>query len=182
MAPAIRETVFGHDTGHERGDDHLTRASDVVDCVRGIDGDGQREHERERKSRNGSNREARRERERRQRSERDPAPGGNRRRRSAAARVRAGLSDGSVPVDAAGGWLHNIAGETYVVAPACFAAFATGRDLAAATVRRPRVVRLSVALLNGTCHHRPDIGRASPTIGGHSRIGTSRRNHRMGKG
>ena len=55
--------------------------------------------------------------------------------------VRAGLRDGSVPVNAAGAWLHNIAGEAYVVAPACFEAFPTGRELAAATVRN-RVVRL----------------------------------------
>ena len=55
--------------------------------------------------------------------------------------VRAGLRDTSVPVNAAGAWLHNIAGEAYVVAPACFEAFAAGRELAAATIRN-RVVRL----------------------------------------
>ena len=55
--------------------------------------------------------------------------------------VRAGFRDGSVPVNAGGAWLHNIAGEAYVVAPACFEAFAAGRDLAPATVRN-RVVRL----------------------------------------
>ena len=55
--------------------------------------------------------------------------------------VRGGLHDGSVPVNTAGAWLHNIEGEAYVVAPACFGAFATGRDLAPATVRH-RVVRL----------------------------------------
>ena len=55
--------------------------------------------------------------------------------------VRAGLRDGSVPVNAAGAWLHNIAGDAYVVAPACFEAFAAGRELAPATVRH-RVVRL----------------------------------------
>ena len=55
--------------------------------------------------------------------------------------VRAGLRDGSVPVNIAGAWLHNIAGEAYVVAPACFEAFAVGRDLAPATIRN-RVVRL----------------------------------------
>ena len=55
--------------------------------------------------------------------------------------ARTGLSDGSVPVNADGAWLQNIAGETYVVAPACFEAFAAGWDLAAATVRN-RVVRL----------------------------------------
>ena len=55
--------------------------------------------------------------------------------------VRAGLRDGSVPVNAGGAWLHNIAGEAYAVAPACFEAFAAGRDLATATIRN-RVVRL----------------------------------------
>ena len=55
--------------------------------------------------------------------------------------MRAGLRDGSVAVNAAGAWLHNIAGEAYAVAPACFEAFAAGRDLAPATVRN-RVVRL----------------------------------------
>ena len=55
--------------------------------------------------------------------------------------VRTGLRDGSVPVNAPGAWLHNIEGEAYVVAPACFEAFAAGRDLAPATIRH-RVVRL----------------------------------------
>ena len=55
--------------------------------------------------------------------------------------VRRGLRDGSVPVNAPGAWLHNIAGEAYVVAPPCFEAFAAGRDLAPVTVRH-RVVRL----------------------------------------
>ena len=65
--------------------------------------------------------------------------------------VRAGVRDGSVPVNAAGAWLHNIEGEAYVVSPACFEAFAAGRDLAPATVRN-RVVRLGR-------HHQ----RASPS-------------------
>ena len=55
--------------------------------------------------------------------------------------VRAGLRDGSVAVNAAGAWLHNIEGEAYTVSPACFEAFAAGRDLAPGTVRN-RVVRL----------------------------------------
>ena len=55
--------------------------------------------------------------------------------------VRAGLHDGSVAVNAPGAWLHNIAGEAYAVTPACFEAFAAGRELAPATVRN-RVVRL----------------------------------------
>ena len=58
--------------------------------------------------------------------------------------MRTGLRDGSVPVNAAGAWLHNIAGEAYAVSPACFEAFAAGRDLAPATVRH-RVVRLGRA-------------------------------------
>ena len=55
--------------------------------------------------------------------------------------VRTGLRDGSVPANTAGAWLHNIAGEAYVVSPACFEAFTAGRGIAAATVRN-RVVRL----------------------------------------
>ena len=55
--------------------------------------------------------------------------------------VRAGLHDGSIAVNAAGAWLHNIAGEAYVLTPACFEEFTAGRDLAPATVRH-RVVRL----------------------------------------
>ena len=52
-----------------------------------------------------------------------------------------GLRDGSLAVNAPGAWLHNIEGEAYAVSPACFEAFAAGRDLATATVRH-RVVRL----------------------------------------
>ena len=70
----------------------------------------------------------------------EPRPGGHRRRRSAA-RVRAGLRDGSVPVDAYIGRLQYGAGETCVVAPARFEPFAAGRDLVPATVRN-RVVGL----------------------------------------
>jgi len=55
--------------------------------------------------------------------------------------VRTGLRDGSVTVNAEDAWLHNIAGEAYVVTPASFEAFAAGRELAPATVRN-RVVRL----------------------------------------
>ena len=55
--------------------------------------------------------------------------------------IRAGLRDGSVAVNTPGAWLHNIAGEAYMVSPVCFEAFAAGRDLAPATVRN-RVVRL----------------------------------------
>ena len=42
---------------------------------------------------------------------------------------RAGLSDGAVAVNSAGAWLHNVADEAYVVASACFEAFAAGREL-----------------------------------------------------
>ena len=55
--------------------------------------------------------------------------------------MRTGLRDGSVAFNTPDAWLHNIAGEAYVVAPACFDAFAAGRDLAPGTVRN-RVVRL----------------------------------------
>ena len=55
--------------------------------------------------------------------------------------VRAGLRDGSVAVNAAGAWLHNIEGEAYAVSPACFEALADGRDIAPGTIRN-RVVRL----------------------------------------
>ena len=55
--------------------------------------------------------------------------------------VRTGLRDSSVPVNAAGAWLHNFTGEAYVVSPACFEAFAAGRGLAPTTVRN-RAVRL----------------------------------------
>ena len=55
----------------------------------------------------------------------------------------AGRDSATAPcrVNAAGTWLHNIAGEAYTVSPACFEAFAAGRGLAPATVRN-RVVRL----------------------------------------
>ena len=38
--------------------------------------------------------------------------------------MRAGPDNGSVPVNANGGWLHDIVGEMYVVASACFEAVA----------------------------------------------------------
>ena len=55
--------------------------------------------------------------------------------------MRAGLRDGSLAINAPDAWLHNIEGEAYAVSPACFEAFAAGRDLAPGTVRH-RVVRL----------------------------------------
>jgi len=42
--------VFGHDAGHERGDDHMTRAFDAIDRGRrgpGDAGGSDREHEHE---------------------------------------------------------------------------------------------------------------------------------------
>ncbi|MCY3812374.1 MAG: hypothetical protein OXH15_11315 [Gammaproteobacteria bacterium] len=55
--------------------------------------------------------------------------------------VRAGLADGSIAVNAASGWLHNIAGEAYVVVPEGFEAFAALEGVAVGTLRN-RVVRL----------------------------------------
>ena len=55
--------------------------------------------------------------------------------------VRAGLRDGSVAVNAASGWLYNIAGEAYVVVPDGFEAVAAQEGVAAATVKN-RVARL----------------------------------------
>ena len=56
-------------------------------------------------------------------------------------RVRTGLSNGTIAPNAAGGWLHNIAEEVYVVLPDCFEAFAAPEQVDAKTVRN-RVVRL----------------------------------------
>ena len=52
--------------------------------------------------------------------------------------MRAGLPDGFVPVNAADAWLHNIEDKAYVVAPACFEAFAAGRAFAPSPERRLR--------------------------------------------
>ena len=82
--------------------------------------------------------------------------------------VRAGLRDGSVPVNAAGAWLHNIAGEAYVVSPACFEAFAAGRDLAPGTVRN-RVVRLGRHRQRGSPSGAANLFRAVLADG--SRVG-----------
>ena len=49
--------------------------------------------------------------------------------------VRDGLRGGTIPVNAAGGWLHNIAGEAYVVVPDGFAAFAAILEVEASTVK-----------------------------------------------
>ena len=55
--------------------------------------------------------------------------------------VRDGLRDGTIAVNAEGGWLHNIAGEAFVVVPDGLEAFATFESVAAKTVKN-RVVRL----------------------------------------
>ena len=55
--------------------------------------------------------------------------------------ARGGLRDGTVPVNAEGGWLHNIAGEAYVVVPDGFEEFAALEQVEAKTVRN-RVARL----------------------------------------
>ena len=55
--------------------------------------------------------------------------------------VRAGLRDGSIAVNEASGWLHNIAGEAYVVVPDGFEAVAAQEGVTAATVKN-RVARL----------------------------------------
>lgn len=55
--------------------------------------------------------------------------------------VRDGLREGRIAVNAEGGWLHNIAGEAYVVVPDGFEEFAGVEGVEAKTVRN-RVVRL----------------------------------------
>ena len=55
--------------------------------------------------------------------------------------ARAGLRDGGVAANAAGGWLHNIGGDAYCIEPDCFAAFAASESARVKTVRN-RVVRL----------------------------------------
>ena len=55
--------------------------------------------------------------------------------------VRDSLRDGTVVVNADGGWLHNIAGEAYVVVPDGFEAFAAVEEVESKTVKN-RVARL----------------------------------------
>ena len=55
--------------------------------------------------------------------------------------VRAGLRDGTIAVNAEGGWLHNIGGEAYVVVPDGFGAFAAVEEVEPKTVKN-RVARL----------------------------------------
>ena len=55
--------------------------------------------------------------------------------------VRAGARDGSIAVNADGGWLHHVGGAAFVVVPDGYAAFETPDGAAAKTVRN-RVARL----------------------------------------
>ena len=55
--------------------------------------------------------------------------------------VRDGLRDGGIPVNADGGWLHNLGGDAYVVVPDGYRAFAESRGVGAKTVMN-RVKRL----------------------------------------
>ena len=55
--------------------------------------------------------------------------------------VRAGVRDGSIAVNAAGGWLHNVAGRAFVVVPDGFEAYPAEDGVNAKTVRN-RVTRL----------------------------------------
>lgn len=56
--------------------------------------------------------------------------------------VRAGLRDGSVRPNAAGGWLHNVGGRAFVVVPDGFDAYPAGEGVDAKQVRN-RVTRLN---------------------------------------
>ncbi len=55
--------------------------------------------------------------------------------------VRDGVRDGTIEVNAEGGWLHNIAGEAYVAVPDGFEAFAAVEGVEVKTVKN-RVARL----------------------------------------
>ena len=55
--------------------------------------------------------------------------------------VRDGLREGAMEVNADGGWLHNIAGEAYVVVPDGFKTFAALEEVEPKTVKN-RVARL----------------------------------------
>lgn len=55
--------------------------------------------------------------------------------------VGAGLRDGLIAINAASGWLLNVAGEAYVVVPDAFEALAEQESVAAGTVKN-RVARL----------------------------------------
>ena len=49
--------------------------------------------------------------------------------------VRAGLRDGRIAVNAPGGWLYHIAGDAFVVRPACFEAVAATEGVDEATIK-----------------------------------------------
>ena len=85
-----------------------------------IDGEGHHEQRIERASGEGRGGKSRERSAGRERAGQDSGRGGSR------ARPRAGLRDGSVPADADGGRLHDIADETSVVAPARIEALAAG--------------------------------------------------------
>ena len=55
--------------------------------------------------------------------------------------VRAGLRDGSIVANVAGGWLYNLGGDAYCVRPACFEAYAPIEDVEAGTIKN-RVAKL----------------------------------------
>ena len=79
--------------------------------------------------------------------------------------VRAGLRDGSIAVNAEGGWLHNIGGEAYVVAPDGFEAFAAQEGLNAGTVKN-RVSRIG--------RHRGRVSKFGPTGTFHASLADGR--------
>lgn len=79
--------------------------------------------------------------------------------------VRTGLRDGTVVANTAGGWLHNIGGEAYVVVPDGFAAFAALEGLPAGTVKN-RVSRLG--------RHRGRMSKFGPTGTFHAQLADGR--------
>ena len=73
--------------------------------------------------------------------------------------VRAGLRDGTIAVNADAGWLHNIAGEAYVIVPDGFEAFAALEGVAPRTVKN-RIVRLGRHRLRSSPSGAADTFRA----------------------
>ena len=80
--------------------------------------------------------------------------------------VRDGLRDGSIAVNADGGWLHNLAGDAYVVVPDGYRAFAESRGMGANTVMN-RVKRLG--------RHRERGGRTGAANTFRARLADGRR-------
>ena len=80
--------------------------------------------------------------------------------------VRDGLRDGSIAVNADGGWLHNLAGDAYVVVPDGYRAFAEIRGVEDRTVMN-RVKRLG--------RHRERRGRAGAANTFRARLADGRR-------